>query len=40
MKKNMEGTGLISEETEALSAELNERAETATSSYSATDYFL
>ena len=34
------GTGLISEKTEALYAELNERAEAATSSYSATGAFL
>ena len=33
MKKNW-GTGLISEKTEALYAELNERAEAATGSYS------
>ena len=36
----MGGTGLISEETEALCAELNERPEAATSSYSATGDFL
>ena len=34
------GTGLISEKTEALCAELNKRAEAATSSYSATGDFL
>ena len=34
------GTGLISEKTEALYTELNKRAEVATSSYSATIYFL
>ena len=34
------GTGLISEKTEALYAELNERAEAATSSYSVTGEFL
>ena len=33
-------TGLISEKTEALYAELNERAEAATSGYSVTDNFL
>ena len=38
-KKQM-GTGLISEKTEALYAELNKRAEAATSSYSATGDFL
>ena len=40
MKKIYGGTGLISEKTEALYAELNERAEAATSSYSATGDFL
>ena len=34
------GTGLVSEKTEALYAELNERVEAATSSYSATGEFL
>ena len=34
------GTGLLSEKTEALHAELNERAEAATSSYSAEVDFL
>ena len=34
------GTGLISEKPEALCTELNERAEAATSSYSATGDFL
>ena len=34
------GTGLLSEKTEALHAELNERAEAATSSYSAEVKFL
>ena len=34
------GTGLISEKTEALHPELNERAEAATSSYSATGGYL
>ena len=34
------GTGLISEKTEALYAELNKRAETATSNYSLTGDFL
>ena len=38
--KKYGGTGLISEKTEALYAELNERAEAATSSYSATGNFL
>ena len=38
--KKYDGTGLISEETEVLQAELNESAEAATSSYSATDDFL
>ena len=33
-------TGLVSEKTEALYAELNERVEVATSSYSATGKFL
>ena len=35
MKKKYGGTGLISGKTEALYVELNERAEAATSSYSA-----
>ena len=39
-EKKHVGTGLISEETEALYAELNERMESATSSYSATTDFL
>ena len=39
-EKKYGGTGLISEKTEALYAELNERAETATNRYSATDDFL
>ena len=39
-EKKYVGTGLISEETEALYAELNERMESATSSYSATTDFL
>ena len=34
MKKKYAGTGLISEKTEILYVELNERAEAATSSYS------
>ena len=34
------GTGLVSEKTEALYAEPNERVEAATSSYSATGEFL
>ena len=34
MKKKCRGTGLISEKTEVLYAELNERAETAIGSYS------
>ena len=38
-KKN-EGTGLVSEKTEAWYAELNERVEAATSSYSVTGEFL
>ena len=36
MKKQIGGTRLISEKTEILYAELNERAETATGSYSVT----
>ena len=36
MKKKYEGTGLISEKTKVLYAELNERAEAATDSYSVT----
>ena len=40
MKKKYGGTGLISEKTEALYVELNERAEAATSSYSAPSDFL
>ena len=36
MKKQCRGTGLISEKTEVLYAELNERAEAATGSYSVT----
>ena len=40
MKKKYGGTGLISEKTEALYKELNQRAETATSSYSITGDFL
>ena len=36
----MWGTGLLSEKTEALHAKLNERAEAATSSYSAAVDFL
>ena len=39
-EKKYGGTGLISEKTEALYVELNERAETATNRYSATDDFL
>ena len=39
MKKNG-GTRLLSEKTEALHAELNERMEAATSSYSAAVHFL
>ena len=38
-KKNG-GIGLVSEKTEALHAELNERVEAATSKYSATGQFL
>ena len=37
MKKKYGGTGLISEKPEVLYAELNERAEAATGSYSVTD---
>ena len=37
--KNIRGTGLISEKTEALYAKLNKRAEAATSSYSVTGNF-
>ena len=41
MKKTIHGgTGLVSEKTEALYAELNERVEVATSRYSATGEFL
>ena len=36
MKKKYGGTGLISEKTDILYAELNERAEAATGSYSVT----
>ena len=39
-RKKVGGTGLISEKTEALYAELNERAEAATSSCAVTDDFL
>ena len=35
MKKKYRGKGLLSQKTEALHAELNERAEAVTSSYSA-----
>ena len=35
--KKIWGTGLISEKTEVLHAELNEKAETATGSYSVTN---
>ena len=38
--KKYRGIGLISEKTEVLHAELNERAEAATSSYSVTGDFL
>ena len=38
--KKSRGIGLISEKTEVLHAELNERAEAATSSYSVTGDFL
>ena len=38
-EKKYEGTGLISDKTEAFYVELNEKAEAATSSYSAPDYF-
>ena len=40
MKKKYGGTGLLSEKTEALHAELNERAEVAARSYSAEVDFL
>ena len=40
MKKKYGGTGLVSEKTEALYAEPNERVEAATSRYSATGEFL
>ena len=40
MKKKCGGTGLLSEKMGALHAELNERAEAATSSYSAAIDFL
>ena len=39
-KKKYGGTGLVSTKTEPLYAELNERVEAATSSYSATGKFL
>ena len=39
-KKKCGGTGLVSEKTEPLHAELNERVEAATSNYSATGEFL
>ena len=39
-EKKYGGTGLVSEKTEALFAELNERVEEAPSSYSATSEFL
>ena len=39
-KKKYGGTGLVSEKTEPLYAELNERLEAATSNYSATGEFL
>ena len=40
MKKKYGGTELVSEKTEVLFAELNERVEAATSSYSAAGEFL
>ena len=40
MKKKYGGTGLVSEKTEPLYVERNERVEAATSSYSATGEFL
>ena len=40
MKKKYGGTGLISEKTETLYAELKKRAEAATGSYSVTGDFL
>ena len=39
-RKKIEGAGLVSEKTEALYAELSERSEAATSSYSVTGDFL
>ena len=39
-KKKCGGTGLVSEKTEPLHVELNERVEAATSNYSATGEFL
>ena len=39
-EKRYSGTGLISEKTKALHAEINERAEAATNSYSETGNFL
>ena len=39
-KKKYGGTGLLSEKTEVLYTELNERAQTATSSYSAASEFI
>ena len=39
-EKEYEGTWLVSEKTEVLYAELNERVEAASSSYPATDEFL
>ena len=39
-RKKYGGTGLISEKTEVLHAELNEGAEAATGSYSVTDDYL
>ena len=40
MKRKYGGTELVSEKTEALFAEINERVEAATSTYSATGEFL
>ena len=40
MEKIYQGTGLVSEKTEALYTEPNDRVKAATSGYSATDEFL
>ena len=39
MKKKCGGTGLISEKTEALYVELNEREEAATNNFSSNNFF-